>query len=137
MPSIKVVPAADSSRVGYNQVQAAFGEGATGPLEIVTRPRDADTVIRLARHDAGIAAVLPVQSTGALVTAIPRHDPSDPAVGQTIDRLRAQLPAGALIGGAVAENHELETALADKAPLVIGVVLGLGFLLLLVALQRR
>jgi RND superfamily putative drug exporter len=42
-----------------------------------------------------------------------------------------------LIGGAVAENHDLETALADKAPLVIGVVLGLGFLLLLVALQRR
>jgi RND superfamily putative drug exporter len=47
------------------------------------------------------------------------------------------LAAGALIGGAVAENHDLETALADKAPLVIGVVLGLGFLLLLVALQRR
>ncbi len=34
MPSIKVVPASDSSRVGYNQVQAAMGPGATGPLQL-------------------------------------------------------------------------------------------------------
>ena len=40
-----------------------------------------------------------------------------------------------MIGGAVAENHELEQALKAKTPLVIGVVLGLGFLLLLIALQ--
>jgi RND superfamily putative drug exporter len=123
--------------VGYNQVQAAFGPGATGPLQIVTRDADAGAVARLARRDDGIAAVLPPQASGgrALVTAIPRHDPSDPAVGRTIDRLRAQLPTGALIGGAAAENHDLETALSDKAPLVIGVVLALGFLLLLIALQ--
>ena len=35
MPSIKVVPTSDSSRVGYGQVQAAMGPGATGPLQIV------------------------------------------------------------------------------------------------------
>ena len=40
-----------------------------------------------------------------------------------------------LVGGATAENHDLEEALAAKTPLVIGVVLALGFLLLLVALQ--
>ena len=44
-------------------------------------------------------------------------------------------PPGALVGGAVAENHDLEAALSAKTPLVIGVVLALGFLLLLVALQ--
>jgi putative drug exporter of the RND superfamily len=38
-------------------------------------------------------------------------------------------------GGSVAENHDLERLLAAKPPLVIGVVLTLGFLLLLVALQ--
>ena len=65
----------------------------------------------------------------------PEHDPSAPAIGATIDRLRAALPAGTLVGGAVAENHDLEQALAAKTPLVIGVVLALGFLLLLVALQ--
>ena len=35
MPSIKVVPTEDGSRQGYEQVQAAFGPGATGPLQIV------------------------------------------------------------------------------------------------------
>jgi putative drug exporter of the RND superfamily len=137
MPSIKVVPGADSSRVGYQQVQAAFGPGTTGPLQIVTRAADAGAVARLAAQDPGIASVLPAQAAGGhvLVTAIPGQDPSDPAVGRTIDRLHAQFPTGTLIGGAVAENHDLETALSDRAPLVIGVVLGLGFLLLLIALQ--
>jgi RND superfamily putative drug exporter len=69
------------------------------------------------------------------VTAIPRQDPSHPAVGRTIDRLRSQLPPGALVGGAAAENHDLEAVLSARTPLVIGVVLALGFLLLLVALQ--
>ena len=71
----------------------------------------------------------------ALITAIPKQDPSNPAVGQTIDRLRTELPKGALVGGAVAENHDLQAALSAKTPLVIAVVMGLGFLLLLVALQ--
>jgi RND superfamily putative drug exporter len=137
MPSIKVVPNGDSSRVGYQQVQAAFGPGATGPLQIVAPASEAQPVARLVRQDEGIAAVLPVEATSrqALVTAIPKQDPSDPAVGDTIERLRSQLPARALIGGAVAENHDLQAALSAKAPLVIGVVLGLGFLLLLIALQ--
>jgi RND superfamily putative drug exporter len=137
MPSIKVVPSSDSSRVGYNQVQHAFGPGATGPLQIVAPASQATTVAAIATSDAGIAALMPTQTSGgyALITAIPKQDPSNPAVGRTIDRLRAQLPPGALIGGAVAENHDLQAALAAKTPLVIGVVLGLGFLLLLIALQ--
>jgi RND superfamily putative drug exporter len=80
---------------------------------------------------------MPTQTANgyALITAIPTHDPSSPAVGETIDRLRSELPAGALIGGAAAENHDLQTALSARTPLVIGVVMGLGFLLLLIALQ--
>ena len=35
----------------------------------------------------------------------------------------------------MAENHDLQAALSAKTPLVIGVVLALGFLLLLIALQ--
>jgi RND superfamily putative drug exporter len=52
-----------------------------------------------------------------------------------VDTLRRDLPAGTLVGGASAENHDLEKLLSAKTPLVIGVVLVLGFLLLLVALQ--
>ena len=91
------------------------------------------------RHDPGIARVLPIQTARngqlALIEAVPTQDPSSSAVGSTIDRLRAELPAGMLVGGATAENHDLEQALSAKTPLVIGVVLGLGFLLLLIALQ--
>jgi RND superfamily putative drug exporter len=137
MPSIKVVPASDSSRIGYEQVAAAFGPGADGPLQIVALAGDATQVAQIARRDPGIAALMPTETSNgyALVTAIPAQDPSNPAVGATIDRLRAELPAGTLIGGAVAENHDLQAALAAKTPLVIGVVMGLGFLLLLIALQ--
>jgi len=69
------------------------------------------------------------------VTAIPKQDPSKPAVGAAIDRLRLEVPTGSLIGGAVAENHDLQATLSAKTPLVIGVVLALGFVLLLIALQ--
>ena len=40
-----------------------------------------------------------------------------------------------MLGGAVAENHDLQSLLSAKTALVIGVVLVLGFLLLLFALQ--
>ncbi len=35
MPSIKVVPPGDQSRQGYEQIQAGFGPGAPGALQIV------------------------------------------------------------------------------------------------------
>jgi RND superfamily putative drug exporter len=137
MPSIKVVPTSDASYIGYQQVQAAFGPGATGPLQIVTPVAQASAAARIAAADPGVAALAPTQTSNgyALITAIPKEDPSSPAVGRTMDRLRAELPAGSLIGGAVAENHDLQAALSAKTPLVIGVILGLGFLLLLIALQ--
>ena len=139
MPSIKVVPPGDQSRQGYEQIQAGFGPGAPGALQIVA-PASAS------RRGRGRAAGrpghrrgrLPPQPGGggqALIEAVPTSDPSSPRLGATIDRLRAELPAGALIGGPAAENHDLEAALAAKTPLVIGVVLALGFLLLLVAFQ--
>ncbi|MHB1244096.1 MAG: MMPL family transporter [Gaiellaceae bacterium] len=137
MPSIKVVPEEDSSRRGYDLVQEAFGPGAPGALQVVVPRADADAAAGILRGDEGIAQVVAAgeSPTTALLQAVPAVDPSDPALGDTIDRLRSALPAGALVGGSPAENHDLEAALAAKTPLVVGVVLVLGFLLLLVALQ--
>ena len=138
MPSIKVVPTTDSSRVGYAQVQQAFGAGAPGAIQIATTQADASQVSAIAKADPGVAQVMPTvpgANGTALVQAVPDADPSSKAVGATIERLRTALPQGALVGGAVAENHDLETTLSNRTPLVIGVVLALGFLLLLVALQ--
>jgi len=138
MPSIKVVPDGDGSRVAYAQVQQAFGKGAPGALQVVAPASDARTVTVVAKADLGVAQVMPAMpgsGGGVMVQVVPKDDPSDKAVGATIDRLRSALPAGAFVGGSVAENHDLEGALRAKTPLVIGVVLALGFLLLLVALQ--
>ena len=137
MPSIKVVPADDGSRVGYDHVQEAFGPGAPGTLQIVAPASEATRVTTTLEADRGIVAFAPPQRSGdeVLVLAVPAADPSDPEVGATIERLRDALPPDALLGGAAAENHDLEEALAAKTVPVFLVVLGLGFVLLLVALQ--
>ncbi len=138
MPSITVVSSGDASRVGYGQVQDAFGPGATGPIQLVVPSDAARRAAASVEADRGVAQTMrsqPGSGQLTLITAIPTQDPSSAAVGSTIDRLRSKLPPGTLVGGAVAENHDLERALAAKTPLVIGVVLGLGFLLLLFALQ--
>ena len=126
MPSIKVVPKGDGSRVGYGQIQQAFGAGAPGALQIAAPRGQAAAVAVAAQRDPGIARVLAAQPGAgglALVQAMPKADPSSPAVGRTIDRLRAALPPGALVGGTAAENHDLARALRQKTPLLIGVVL--------------
>ena len=138
MPSIKVVPAGDGSRQGYEQVQRAFGPGAPGTLQVVAPRSEAGDAAAKLRADAGIATAIGPRTGAdglAMIQAVPTSGPSSDALGETVDRLRAELPPRALVGGAAAENHDLERALAAKTPLVIGVVLGLGFLLLLVAFQ--
>ena len=141
MPSIKVVPEQDASRDRLRRRSSR----RSGPAR---RARCRSSRRRPTRRGGRRRCRAPTRAsrrscrpqTAARPASrwsrrCPRPDPSDPALGATVDRLRAALPAGALVGGAVAENHDLEAALAGKTPLVIGVVLGLGFLLLLVALQ--
>jgi RND superfamily putative drug exporter len=139
MPSIKVVPESDTSRQGYERLQQAFGPGAPGALQVTAPAAQAGQVRRALRADPAISEVTGPRPGASgnvvLLQAVPRVDPSDKALGAAIDRLRGTLPAGTLVGGAAAENHDLESELAGKTPLVIGVVLVLGFLLLLVALQ--
>jgi putative drug exporter of the RND superfamily len=140
MPSIKVLPEDASARVGYDIVQAKFGEGAPGTLQIVVETADADAAADVLAADDGIAGAMPPMPAAddsgyAMVQAVPTVDPSDPALADTVDRLRADLPASALVGGAAVENLDLKAQLDESTPLVIGVVMALGFLLLLIALQ--
>jgi RND superfamily putative drug exporter len=89
------------------------------------------------RRHAGIAAVAPAERSGdrALISAVPAARPGTSQLRATIDALRAALPSRALIGGTAAENRDLERALLSRLGLVVGVVLGLGFLLLVVLLR--
>lgn len=140
MPSIKVLPEDASARIAYDQVQQAFGEGAPGMLQVVVDDGDAEAAANVLRADAGIGGVLPAMPAEdgtelSLIQAVPTADPSDPALVDTVDRLRSDLPSSALVGGAAVENIDLKKQLDASTPVVIGVVLVLGFLLLLVALQ--
>ncbi|MFE9424736.1 MMPL family transporter [Kitasatospora sp. NPDC006697] len=140
MPSIAVLPGEASARAGYTAVQQSFGAGAPGTLQILAPAGQAAEAAAEVAATPGIAGVLPAQpaadGTGwAMIQAVPTVDPSDPQLGHTVHTLRAELPRGSLVGGAAVENLDLQHVLTEKTPLVIGVVMALGFLLLLVALQ--
>ena len=81
----------------------------------------------------GVAAVLPPERSGAL--ALVRVQPASDDAGGLIERLRRQLPTGARVGGAAAEAHDLEQALAGRTPLVYALVLTVGFILLLTVVR--
>ncbi|WP_063131287.1 MMPL family transporter [Nocardia fusca] len=140
MPSIQVVPADAPVRQGYELVQRQLGPGAPGALQIVAPAGDAAETGRLAAATDGVAMVTPAQSSGdgsdlVMLQALPEVDPSDERMGAILDDLRERLPDQAIVGGAPAENLDLQQALDDYLPIIVGVILVLGFVLLLVALQ--
>ena len=53
MPSIKVLPEDASARIGYDQVQQAFGDGAPGTLQIVVDKADAEAAAAVLANDPG------------------------------------------------------------------------------------
>jgi RND superfamily putative drug exporter len=140
MPSINVVPEDAPVRQGYAIVAENMGPGAPGALQIVVPQADAAATAAAAAQTKGIAMVTPPQNATdgsgyAMMQAIPSVDPSDASMNDILSRLRENVPADALVGGAPAENIDLQTALNDWFPVIVAVILTLGFLLLLIALR--
>ncbi|WP_149361301.1 MMPL family transporter [Lolliginicoccus suaedae] len=140
MPSIDVVDEASPVREGYSVVQEQFGEGAPGMLQIIVPEADAAATIAATESTDGIAMVTPAMpatdgSGYAMIQAMPSVDPSDEQLGTILADLRAAIPADAVVGGAAIENLDLQQALNDAFPLIVTIILVLGFLLLLVALR--
>jgi putative drug exporter of the RND superfamily len=133
MPTSGVLPKNASARAGYERLQRAFGSGAPSELQVVAPRAAADELQATLRHDPDVATVLPPERGGGL--ALVRVQPATDNSGDLIERLRARLPAGALVGGAAAEAHDLERALAGRTPLVYGLVLLIGFTLLLIVIR--
>ncbi|MEE3849764.1 MMPL family transporter [Gordonia sp. LSe1-13] len=140
MPSISVVPDDAPVRQGYAVVQESMGPGAPGALQIVVPDGQATQAAEVAASTPGVSMVTPPQpavdeSGLAMLQAVPAVDPSDPTMNAIVEDLRTSLPANALVGGAPAENIDLQQALNDWFPIIVAVILTLGFLLLLIALQ--
>jgi RND superfamily putative drug exporter len=136
MPSIAIVPGDANARVGYGQIADAFGPGAPGTLQVLVPAGRQNAALAVLARRPALAATMAGPTSGAwtLDQVMPATGPSTAATGATIDQLRHLLPAGSLVGGAAAENHDLQRALSAKAGLVFGVLGLIGFLLLLVAL---
>jgi RND superfamily putative drug exporter len=126
MPGMSALPDDAGAREGQQLL------GSASPLQVLAPEREAAAARATLERDPGVVAVAPAERSHGqvLLTAVPRG-----ADNATIDRLRAALPAGTLVGGPGPESRDLERALASRLPIVVAVALGLGFLLLLALLR--
>jgi len=142
MPGARVVDEGRSSRDGYEQLVAAFGPGAAAPAFITTRAADAQAVVGAAAATPGVVDAQVVSALGAtgriVVRVIPATAVDDQAtsdlVGALRDRLGAAVPE-ARVGGPAAQNRDLTAVLTGRAPLAIGLIMAVAFVLLLVVFR--
>ncbi len=151
-------PAASTTRQGYDLLAEGFGPGFNGPLLLITKLGDTPdpaASVRLAEavgDDPDVAAVgptaflagpdpaTPVAGGAAITTVYPKSAPQDKATSDLVKRVRSELAPAALqgapagqelyVGGATAIFEDFNSAIAEKLPLFVGVVVLLSFLLL-------
>ena len=146
-------PQSSTTRKAYDLLAEGFGPGFNGPLQLVAElhsPADGPALTALAgtlRSEPGIAAAqpLPVQPGApiGIIIVYPKTSPQDAATSDLIKHLRADtVPAAErgttmriYVGGQTAIFDDFADVLTGKLPLFIGVIVGLGFLLLLVAFR--
>ena len=138
------------ARIAYDLFSEGFGPGINGPFVVAVetaKAGDNASVRQLAADlgkDRGVAAAIAVpmaaDSTVTAMQVIPTTGPQDVATTELLDRLRAtDIPgsgsAGAVkayVGGTQAITSDFTTVLRDALPLFLMVVIGLGFLALVV-----
>ncbi|ROQ65849.1 RND superfamily putative drug exporter [Streptomyces sp. 840.1] len=142
-----------TTRQAYDLLGDGFGPGVNGPLTIAARLDGADDRLAMdalpatLRHTDGVAWAYPVtyNSSGdtAFVTVVPDSAPQSRQTSALVDRLRTDvLPKAAdntslqtHVGGVTASYDDFAQIIIGKLPLFIGVVIGLGCLLLLMAFR--
>jgi putative drug exporter of the RND superfamily len=140
------------TRQAYDLQTEGFGPGQNGPIQIAaTIPQtpeakpQIDAFANTLRSTPDVAFVAPPQinQTGdaALITVIPKTSPQDEATTDLVKNLRDEVvPAqfegtgiNVEIGGVTAALEDQSDYMVGKMPLFIAGVVGLSFLLLLVA----
>ncbi|MFE7816384.1 MMPL family transporter [Streptomyces sp. NPDC057433] len=146
-------PKTSTTRQAYDLLADGFGPGVNGPLTLVTEVDGAadrlalDTLGPALRETEGVAHVGPVVHSAdggtAYLTVVPESSPQSQRTSDLVDRLREDvLPraeAGTAldvrVGGMTAGYDDFAEVIVDKLPLFVGVVVGLGCLLLLLAFR--
>ncbi|HET8566559.1 MAG TPA: MMPL family transporter [Solirubrobacterales bacterium] len=139
------------TREAYDLISEGFGPGANGPLVVATElpdpgaRSDVQGLAATLREDPGVAYVPAPKFNGdgsaAILTVIPTTSPQDEATSELVERLRGQLIpqalAGsgvtALVGGVNAALEDQSEYITGRMPIFIIGVVGLSFLLLLLA----
>ncbi|WP_406429759.1 MMPL family transporter [Streptomyces sp. NBC_01589] len=142
-----------TTRQAYDLLADGFGPGVNGPLTIAAQLDGADDRLAMdalpatLRDTDGVASVSPVtyNNSGdtAFVTVVPTSSPQSQKTSALVDRLRTDvLPHAeentslrAHVGGVTAGYDDFAQIIIGKLPLFIGVVIGLGCLLLLLAFR--
>jgi RND superfamily putative drug exporter len=139
------------TRQAYDLNTEGFGAGSNGPLVIAAELPDresaaaVDTLARRLRAEDGVAFVpepaINEAGDAALVTVIPSTSPQDAETEALVTRLRDDVVPEALgtsgvtaeIGGVTAALEDQSEYITGRMPVFIAGVVGLSFLLLLVA----
>ncbi|MEA2420852.1 MAG: putative drug exporter of the superfamily [Thermoleophilaceae bacterium] len=139
------------TRQAYDLNTEGFGPGTNGPLVIAadlpnpSGKAKVDALAQRLRSEPAVAFVAPPrineQGDAALLTVIPKGSPQDPAVEDLVHRLRDDLIPQAFggsgieaeVGGVTAALEDQSNYILNRMPLFIAGVVGLSFLLLLVA----
>jgi putative drug exporter of the RND superfamily len=151
---ISALPKETTSRQAYDGLNAGFGPGVNGPLLIASRfasPEEAQKVLPTLQKDIGgaedVAAVtepsLSEDGKVAVFTVISKSEPWADETVTLVENLRDEVVPNALegtqaqsfVGGQTAGYIDLANQIADKLPLMILVVVGLSFLVLLMAFR--
>ena len=142
MPGARVVDQGHTSRDGYDTLVQSFGPGAAAPVFVTVPAVDAAKVVRIATSDAAVVDASVVSApavNGRTVVRVTGSTPVDDSrTAVLVHRLRNQLATaipGARVGGPAAQNADLTSVLTGRAPLAIGVILVLAFLLLLLVFR--
>lgn len=146
-------PKATTTRQAYDLLADGFGPGVNGPLTLVTEVHGAadklalDNLDTTLRATEGVSAVTPVAyssgSDTAYLTVVPDSSPQSEKTSDLVERLRDEvLPRAETgtsldlhVGGMTAGYDDFADVIVGKLPLFVGVVIGLGCLLLLLAFR--
>ncbi|MFE9032082.1 MMPL family transporter [Streptomyces iakyrus] len=146
-------PKTATTRQAYDLLADSFGPGVNGPLTLVTKVDGADDKLALDNLDGtlratdGVASVTPVTFDAgghtAYLTVVPESSPQSKDTSDLVDRLRGEVLPRAesgtsldvQVGGMTAGYDDFADVIVSKLPVFVGVVIGLGCLLLLLAFR--
>ncbi|MFF4586919.1 MMPL family transporter [Streptomyces sp. NPDC001388] len=133
--------ASTTTRKAYDLLAEGFGPGFNGPLQVVVDGTDTTALVQGIEDTAGVArvAALPPARGVTVIQVVPTTSPQSEETDTLIDRLRDDVipraGAEAHVGGVTAVSKDFATVTGDRLPLFIATIIGLGFLLLLIAFR--